>query len=313
MKANTIFRRIGAMLLALGIGICSMAASAFADEKIDTAREASLLVSFGADGKGFANVAFSVYHVADLSAEGSYTLTGDFAAYAVSFADLDSSGWRALAQTLDAYAARDRLTPLVTAKTASDGTLRISDMAVGLYLVTGEPYVSAGAIYTPEPMLVTVPGMADDGTWNYQVAVSCKYSYRTTDTEKTYRKVQKVWKDSGGENRPKQIPVQLLQDGKVADTVILSQANNWEYTWHSLDSSSKWQVVESSVPSGYTVRIAQEGSLFVITNTRPSPPPNKLPQTGLLWWPVPVLLTGGLALVITGLAVRRKQGEWHER
>jgi len=35
-------------------------------------------------------------------------------------------------------------------------------------------------------------------------------------------------------------------------------------------------------------------------------PPNKLPQTGQLWWPVPVLLSAGLLLLLIGV-VRRKR------
>lgn len=71
-----------------------------------------------------------------------------------------------------------------------------------------------------------------------------------------------------------------ISTGTVADTVILSQENNWEYTWENLDGSSKWQVVEAETPDGYTVSVAQEGITFVITNTGPSdtpPPPSKLP------------------------------------
>lgn len=35
----------------------------------------------------------------------------------------------------------------------------------------------------------------------------------------------------------------------------------------------------------------------------------KLPQTGQLWWPVPVLLTAGLLLILLGCICRRKAGE----
>lgn len=44
------------------------------------------------------------------------------------------------------------------------------------------------------------------------------------------------------------------------------------------------------------------------TPTDPTPPkPGKptLPQTGQLWWPVPVLTAAGLLLVIAGLLRRR--------
>lgn len=49
-----------------------------------------------------------------------------------------------------------------------------------------------------------------------------------------------------------------------------------------------------------------------MTNTRPSEP-SKLPQTGMLWWPVPALVCGGLLLIVAGLVVRRRQGDGHEK
>ena len=69
---------------------------------------------------------------------------------------------------------------------------------------------------------------------------------------------------------------------------------------------------------GYTVSITREGVTFVVTNTYVpetpnTPPPTEpgkpdqpsLPQTGQLWWPVPLLLVGGLLLVVIGLIRRR--------
>ena len=112
--------------------------------------------------------------------------------------------------------------------------------------------------------------------------------------------------------------MQLLRDGRVYDTVTLSEENNWRYTWTGLDEDFTWRVVEAEVPEGYTVSVQREGITFVLTNTHlsctPSDPPldrpsgnsgNKLPQTGSLWWPVPLLLCGGILLLILGWGRRR--------
>ena len=69
-------------------------------------------------------------------------------------------------------------------------------------------------------------------------------------------------------------------------------------------------------PGDYKVTVTQEGVTFVITNTysgnSPINPDNpsgpKLPQTGQMWWPVPVLVTMGLALIIFGLWRRKGAG-----
>ena len=314
MNIKTLFVRFTAILLTLWLGTCCMtSAFAYEYENINPGRETSLSVYFGENGKGFANVRFSVYRVADISDSGVYTLAGDFERYPVSLENLDSSDWRALAQTLGAYAARDKLVPFRTEETGSEGSFHIKELPTGLYLIRGEQYTLGDTIYTPEPALISFPSLTDDGAWSYKVEVSCKFDYVDTSEETTYRKVQKVWKDGGSsEDRPNKISIQLLENGVVVETVILSQENNWEYSWDHLDSSSKWQVVEAEVPDGYTVTITQEGHVFVITNTRPYEPPPKLPQTGLLWWPVPALSCSGLLLVVVGMIVRCRHGDSDE-
>ena len=291
-----------------------MAMTALASGNIETGRLGSVSVKFGENGIGFADAAFSIYRVADISEDGTYTLTGDFVQYPVRLEDLDSSGWRALAQTLDAYAARDEIAPFMTRQTGPDGSFQIAGLSAGLYLISGEQYMDDDIVYTPEPMLVSIPGLAADGTWVYDTDVSCKFEREDTTDSPVSRKVQKVWRDDGNEEkRPEDITVQLLENGNVVDTVVLSQKNNWEYTWNNLDGSSKWQIAEDGVPDGYTVTTTQEGNIFVLTNTYPGKQPPTLPQTGMLWWPVPLLACSGLLLIVTGLVVRRRQRDGYEK
>ena len=314
MKAKNILKRFGTLLLAFWLGVSCTAMTAFASGTIETGRIGSLSVYFGEDGIGFSAVAFSIYRVADISEDGTYTLSGDFKRYPVSLENLDSSGWRALAQTLDAYAVRDKIAPIMTRQTGSDGYFRIPGLSTGLYLVVGGQYVDDGIVYTPEPMLVSIPGLSADGTWDYDMAVSCKFVREDTPDTLVSRKVQKVWKDDGNEEkRPQEITAELMENGNVVDTVVLNQGNNWEYTWNNLDGSAKWQIAEANVPDGYTVTTTQEGVVFVITNTHPVELPPKLPQTGMLWWPVPLLACAGIVFLITGFVLRRKQGDPHER
>ena len=324
MRKQGLHRRCGAALLAFLLVMACFTVSVMAREDIDLDRSSSISVHFGSGSRDFSGVAFSLYRVASVSESGEYTLTGDFRRYNVSLEGLDSSDWRALAQTLDAYAARDELEPLREGETDSDGEVYFAGLRPGLYLVTGEQYSSGGTVYTPEPMLVSLPGEADNGGWDYSVNVSCKYDYETTPEKLTQIRVQKVWEDNGNESaRPRYIYVQLLENGRVVDTVALSEDNDWEYTWEDLSASSKWQVVEDDVPDGYTVTVEREGRVFVITNTKPDdepepsespapskPPdePEKLPQTGQLWWPVPLLICAGLILVAVGLIIRRRRG-----
>ena len=167
--------------------------------------------------------------------------------------------------------------------------------------------------YTPEAMLVTLPGLFEENEWTYDVKVNCKYD-STSVPDLVERKVQKVWKDDGNEaKRPKSISVELLENGTVVDTVTLNQENNWEYTWENLSGSSEWLVTEADVPSGYTVTVSREGCVFIMTNTYPPSTPPKLPYTGMLWWPVPLLVLGGLLMTTIGLIVRCRRRDSHEK
>lgn len=312
MNANIIRKRLIAMLFSLLLFISCMTGTAFAYLNIDTERATSLTVYFEENGKGFSEVNFRIYRVADMNKTGKFTLSGDFQSYPVSLENLDSAQWRALTQTLDAYVKRDKLQPQQTGKTDIDGAVAFSKLTVGLYLVTGDAYIEEGIKYTPEPMLVTLPGLFAE-EWSYDMKVYSKYGSASIP-HFVELKVQKVWKDAGNQDkRPQSISVQLLENGIIADTVTLNRENNWEYTWTNLNGSSEWLVTEAEIPDGYTVTVAKESRVFIITNTYPMNEPPKLPQTGALWWPVPLLICGGLLLTSVGFFVLRRWRDSHEK
>ena len=124
------------------------------------------------------------------------------------------------------------------------------------------------------------------------------------------RTVLKVWDDQGYENgRPESVQVTLLQNDVAFETRTLSEANGWQYTWDKLpkvDQSGKeisWTIREAAV-SGYRSAVRLNGDTFVLTNTLSR---QKLPQTGVLWWPVPILAVTGLAFLIVGTASRKNR------
>ena len=131
--------------------------------------------------------------------------------------------------------------------------------------------------------------------------------------------VQKVWEDKGYETkRPASIDVVLLKNGVEYNTQTLNEANGWKYTWTDLDGEATWEIKEKSVPAGYEVKTSLENYTVTMTNTynpenKTTPPSGttkktgKLPQTGMLWWPVPVLGCAGLLLILLGLVRKNKR------
>ena len=98
--------------------------------------------------------------------------------------------------------------------------------------------------------------------------------------------------------------MELLRNGQVYDTVTLTAAGNWQYTWVNLPSKDSLWTVREVIPQGYKATVWQEGDTFVLQNSFLSA---KLPQTGQLWWPVPILALGGLALLAIGLGLKKRQ------
>lgn len=123
-------------------------------------------------------------------------------------------------------------------------------------------------------------------------------------------RVRKVWDDKGSESkRPDGVQVTLLQNGADYETVTLNDANDWQYAWTDLPRYDKdggeiqWTVRETAVP-GYTTSMTHQGDTFLITNHRETTP--GLPQTGQLWWPVPLLAAAGLVCLILGVLSRKR-------
>lgn len=306
--------------------------SASAAGSIDMNSALSLTISYVDGATPISGAEFSVYKIADAEATGELSVNAAFKGYGVEGLINDDASWSILASTLESFVLKDGVSPLYTGTTDADGKLIFppegKELTPGLYLIVGARHELNGNYYDPAPFVVMLPAY-DSGSdaWLYDVTANVKFDRVPADTESVARKVIKVWDDKGAENsRPKEIKVSLLRDGEVYETVTLNAENNWRYEWTALDASFSWRVCEDSVPDGYTSTVTQEGTTFIVTNTAENPgqdtpdspdtPDNpgtsdepKLPQTGQLWWPVPVLAAAGLLLVLSGLLLKKNQNE----
>lgn len=329
-----------------------------AAERIDLNEPLTLKLIYQLDGTPLTGVDVSIYQIAAVDAYGEFTAVGDFANLPVDLHAASDSAWYALASTLDGYILRDGIWPTDYGKTNESGVIsfpiRQKKLDAGLYLVRNDAFQRDQTRFDRGVSLVMLPSLDPvENKWNYDAVIQPKLNHHPIPVypdEPTFttREVLKVWKDDANpQNRPKEITVQLLQNGVVYDTVTLNASNNWRYTWDQLDNWSDWTVVEQT-PAGYTVTVTQEGITFVITNTSTSEHPSEttvpstspsepgtsesstqpdtpghpdnpdepdkpdqpnLPQTGLLWWPVPLLAAAGLICVIAGITITRHRHE----
>lgn len=137
--------------------------------------------------------------------------------------------------------------------------------------------------------------------------------------------VKKVWKNDDGEDRSKQVTVELWSGSTLYDTVVLSRENGWSYTWTNLPERSDWRIREKNIPSGYDVSYSVDGTVITIKNTattdipdepvpeNPGPGTPPLIQTGQLNWPIPVLAGLGVLLLLVGFVLVNTKRKPHEK
>lgn len=262
---------------------------------------------------------FRFYRVAELTG-GSPAPTAPFDRYVDSvtllsrIGELNPDEVRLLSTTLEGVILRDEITPTYVAATDGAGALTLPVPDEGIYLILGESTRDEQYVYTPAPVLVSVPTFGEDGTLQKQVVLEhTKLEQSELKPEKVTYRVRKIWQDSGYESlRPVTVAVQLLQDGAVYDTVTLSRDNDWTYRWTDLPAGHVWTAVEEAIPDGYSLSVEKKQNGAVLTNryrTPPPPPGGELPPTGQLWWPVPILLVAGVVLLILGCAPEKSRGK----
>lgn len=239
------------------------------------------------------NMNVSLYRVADEN----YNLVDAFSHYSIDLKQ-DVQG---AANALENRILMDGIE--ADASNSSDSSYKASftGLESGIYLVVGKDVFQDGVFYMPQVSLVSLSG---------DLSVDLKYEM----SDKPSRiHVLKVWKKDNKKSRPKSIEVCLLRsDGIVVDKVVLNSDNQWSTTWENLSTSYTYRVMETSVPSGYKESCTREKDTIVLTNTgnftdKVEKKDEVLPNSGQLWWPVPVLLFVGLVLFGLGRHLKNEE------
>ena len=309
-KKERKLKRVMPILMAVIMLVTLMAPTTYAYEKIDMSKPVSLTVEF-TNGPKVEGMEFRAYRVASVDEDANFAFTDVFGGYGVAMPD-DQAGYRALAETLSGYIARDGIAPTAKATTNENGMAQFGEQEKGLYLILADRYKNPKdeMTYIVSPSLIALPNSTDGNSWIYDVVISPKYTSvpPIPDTPGTIDiNVIKVWSgEANKDKRPTYVYAELICDGQVVDTVTLNSGNNWRHTWTGLDPNKTYNVTEKEVPTGYTVTITRDGNTYTMNNysgdVPPKTPPEtpKLPQTGQLWWPVPILAAAGLAFIIAG-------------
>lgn len=309
--------------------------SAVAAPAIDVNHRVGLTIDYKILGIEIEKAEFSLYQVAALGADGTYTLTADFENADVKVNGLNSDETQNAANAFYGYIVKNNVSPTLTRKTNAVGKAIFmgSNLYPGMYVLTCKPHQAYGEMCHIQPMLLNLPTLIHD-KWIYNIEITPKYSVIPKETE-VHALV--IWRDPDESMRPETVELQLINEDartgrSIPEFVNVGKADQWRYSWEVLPLAN-WLVVQTSVPEGYTLTTQREGNLFIFINTRndynPNPPgggggsgwkpwpdspptatqapTGTLPQTGTLWWPVPILAAGGVLCIVIGLLFRRKE------
>ena len=210
---------------------------------------------------------------------------------------------------------RDKIEPTAVGTVDEDGHVRFEGLAAGAYLIRGygKDFYYKDHYYEPVTCLLIVPwhimqtALSEvKDRWVYDIEAFLKYL--EFDTSKAEVKVVKKWDDNNNRDgkRPASVQFNLYCDDSLFETVSLSEKDGWTKTWTGLEAGHRWRIAEvkvasykteyNSVPFEIKVSSTVTCYSFEIKNTYVP----TVPQTGQLWWPVPMLILGGLVVAMLG-------------
>ncbi len=258
------------------------------------------------------NMNWKIYKIGENNGS-ELILTGQFADVQVDVQNLQEERNGVIAKTLESFVLSDAIAETASGQTDAEGTAEFHALEAGIYLAIPMQTEKNGRIYTASPLLAA---LSDTDT----EILPKIYSTASRDDTDRRIKVRKIWlnETDADSSRPESITVALYQNGKPYKTAVLDSANNWEYEWNLPDLHAEWRVAERDVPKQYTVLVDYQSGQFVIQNIcrrndspaqTTAPAADKLPQTGQLWWPVPLLAACGIVCMAGGLYLKRKNDE----
>lgn len=325
--ALNVLKRVVVFCSVLAMTVAAFAGTAFAEEfssEGTNKEKGHLEIEYYADEQPISDAAFQIYPIGTL--ENNIILYNDvFSKY-----QLTTERSTTLPNLLRDYIKRDQIAGSEEQLTDIEGKCQFRDLDSGLYLISGREKeqvkeddnglkieTAAGLRFRPQSLLVEIiPGKT--------IIVEPK-QVLSNDLKESSISVLKVWKGVEETNRPDKISVDLLKDGQVSETVELNTENTWSYQWNELSEESEWSVIESQVPEGYTLSSEIVNGTTVLTNTKnevispttlpddtnknPTNDGKKLPQTGMLQYPVVFLSLGSIIAAIAGIVCLRKAGK----
>lgn len=298
-------QRLAALVLALCVTVCS-ALPALAADVVDTSRTGSVSITLydHHNDVPLRGGRLTLYKVADVVRRGgsmSYVYTGDFKGCTVALGDLSDSD---LAAKLEAYlpAAAAGITRTIS----EQGKARFADLAVGVYLV--KQTEASHGYDAINSFVVSVP-LRDGSSWLYDVDATPKVGAVIPDNTPD----QPGDTDDTPDTPTPIVPVVPTPDtdkpttpdvpDEPAEPDIPDLPMTPDDSDDPVSPGTPDQPVEPGSPDNPVTPGNPDNPVV------PARPDNdRLPQTGQLNWPIPVLACSGMLLFAIGWTLNRKEG-----
>lgn len=234
--------------------------------EIDTSKKGSLLLNYSYDDYELDDTNVKIYKIASVQKDFQYQLSDDFSDYPININGITSDlEWNILENTINSYIVADGIKEFAT-YSINDNFLQIENLEVGLYFVKTEKIDKEDYSLIFDNFLLSVPNLGDDGYWAYDVSIYPKVESYIPKYEQVNYTVIKEWRDDK-ENRPDSVDIDIYKDGILVESHVLSNSNNFTYSFEAIDDGSEWSVLERNVPSGYSVSILEKDKNIIIINT----------------------------------------------
>ena len=259
------------VLTTIGLGApTATAADSTTDASAAAGANGSITVTYEYQDAALNLATINLYYLADWSSKGGYTPAGDFADHSKypvdwNILNADQQTLRDFANTMAGYIEGN----VLTCRTAA--------------------------------LLIALPNVHKNADEQRTLSIEPKADCAVPPT--TTISVNKVWKDKNSAKRPESVKMNLLQDGKIYDSIMLNNANDWKYTWKGLQAKHEYTVVEANVPGNYTALVDRENNDYTVTNTAKPEFAKTGASVAIIAVIVVVLAVAGIAIAVV---VRKK-------
>ena len=142
-------------------------------ESIDPTRQSSLTVTYQYHNILLTDVDVSLYYLAGVDQEGSYSFVDEYQNVAFDTTNISSSELTVQADIIEKYILENNLQSLRVLKTDQNGTANFTTLVPGLYLVIVDSKEVDNYNYDASPTIINIPTF-ENGNYQYNVVINMK-------------------------------------------------------------------------------------------------------------------------------------------